>query len=65
MIKYAIQKTMLGGSKVIYQCPTCLADLESKLTEAGSDDKCPHCFNPFTVPGEKELINPHFHTDIV
>ncbi len=52
---YQIKKPLVGEEKVLYKCPGCGIDLQSKLSEAGRTDFCPNCHDGFFVPGRDEL----------
>ncbi len=54
-IPYEIKKSLMGNENVAYHCPNCHTDLESKLEEAGTQDKCPKCSRTFRVPGVQDL----------
>ncbi len=55
MATYEIKKSTFGDDKLLYKCPQCASDLESKLHEAGGRETCPICGSPFVVPGQDEL----------
>ncbi len=46
-----IEKYELVKSKLLYECPHCRFELQSKLKEAGKSDSCPSCNGLFEVPG--------------
>ncbi|HOB73553.1 MAG TPA: hypothetical protein PKG54_03410 [Phycisphaerae bacterium] len=54
-MKYQIHKPLIGEEKILYNCPGCGIDLESKMSEAGATDRCPMCQATFTVPGQEEV----------
>lgn len=53
-MEYSIHENFLGKRIVSYKCPTCGADLESPLSEAGSMQECPFCHAGFYSPGVDE-----------
>lgn len=55
MASYEIKKSTFGEDRLLYKCPKCASDLESKLSEAGSCDDCPICGGSFVVPGQDEV----------
>lgn len=50
-----IKNYEVRGSKVKFSCPHCGERLTTKLTQAGSKDKCPSCGGEFVCAGAKEL----------
>lgn len=55
-MEYRLKKHLMAGDTILYNCPACHTDLESKLKEAGTADACPICGGAFVVPGKEELV---------
>ncbi len=53
-LAHTVKRHAIGGPTVHYECPTCETPLHSKLSEAGERETCPHCGEPFAVPGVAE-----------
>lgn len=52
-LPHNLQKTLLGGFTVKYNCPKCSLALKNPLAESGQVDTCPNCKTQFEVPGSK------------
>ncbi len=52
---YRVESKRLGGKHVIYNCPHCDLELESKLSTAGTFENCPGCSKSIVVPGRQDL----------
>ena len=55
---YEVHKTDGQRPAVVYHCPECGHQIESLLSDAGSEDNCPSCGKALTIPGEAELRPP-------
>lgn len=52
-----IMSYKISGDRITFNCPTCGAELDSPLEEAGQSFPCPTCGRQFMTPGLEELSN--------
>ncbi|MGD1000438.1 MAG: DUF2007 domain-containing protein [Candidatus Brocadiia bacterium] len=55
---YEVRQSDGQRPAVVYHCPECGHQIESLLSDAGSEDNCPSCGKALTIPGEAELRPP-------
>ncbi len=57
VIEHYRVRSFLGLLKrIVYKCPSCKNELESKWSDAGQEDSCPLCLTSFLVPGAEEKL---------
>jgi hypothetical protein len=55
-MNYTIHQKLFGKKTVAFACQFCAEPLVAPLEDAGTQQPCPRCGNPFTTPGQKELL---------
>jgi DNA-directed RNA polymerase subunit RPC12/RpoP len=55
-VKYEVKTTFRGKRRVLFDCPSCAANLEAPLEEAGQKFPCPTCGHRLLTPGIDELV---------
>jgi hypothetical protein len=54
-VNYTLPQKRFGKTTVSFSCEICAEPLVAPLEDAGMQQPCPKCGNPFVTPGTKEL----------
>jgi rubrerythrin len=52
---YSVRSHLFGKKEIVFKCDRCHDELKAPLEDAGTQQACPNCGNPFITPAVDEL----------